>query len=265
MNRDRANLGAKPPQKPPQRLDSTLSKGLLILETLAAAPGPRGVSELARELGLTKSNVFRLLQTLAALGYVQATEDKLYRATLKTWRVGRAVVENVNLRDLAAPVMEVLARETGETVYLAVQEGLSVVYIDKIESTRPIRSWNPIGGIAPLHCVGTGKAILAARYDRMRARMIGHLTRHTDRTITSIKALDDEMALTRDRGFAIDTGEFREGVRSYGAAIRLPGGEPIGALGVSVPEVNLKDGDEPRICALVKRAADDVSQALGQA
>ncbi|MFC3117963.1 IclR family transcriptional regulator [Jhaorihella thermophila] len=108
--------------------------------------GAQGVSELARELGLTKSNVFRLLQTLVALGYVQATEDKLYRATLKTWRVGRAVVENVNLRDLAAPAMEVLARETGETIYLAVQEGLSVVYIDKVESTRPIRSWNPIGG-----------------------------------------------------------------------------------------------------------------------
>lgn len=245
-----------------QRLDSTLSKGLMVLEALTAAPGPKGVSELARELGLTKSNVFRLLQTLVALGYVQATQDKLYRATLKTWQVGRAVVGNFNLREVAGPVMEKLSAETGETIYLAVQEGMSVVYIDKVESTRPIRSWNPVGGTAPLHCVGTGKAILAERYDRLRDRMVDNLTRYTDRTVTSIRALDEEMALTRERGFAVDTGEFRDRIRSYGAPIFLPRGRVIGAIGISVPEVNLGEGDEARICGLVKSAAGEVTRRL---
>ena len=125
--------------KPP-KVDSTLSKGLQILEALAAGRGARGVSELSRDLGLTKSNVFRLLQTLTALGYVRPTEDKRYQATLKTWQVGRGVVENFNLRELAAQEMQMLSAETGEAIYLAVAEGLGIVYIDKIESTQPIRS-----------------------------------------------------------------------------------------------------------------------------
>lgn len=247
--------------KPP-KVDSTLSKGLQILEALAAGRGARGVSELSRDLGLTKSNVFRLLQTLTALGYVRPTEDKRYQATLKTWQVGRGVVENFNLRELAAQEMQMLSAETGEAIYLAVAEGLGIVYIDKIESTQPIRSWNPVAGAAPIYCVGTGKAILAAQYARMRGRLAGNLQAYTDRTITSLEKLDAEMEITRARGFAIDAGEFRDRIRSYGAAIHLPDGEAVAALGVSVPDVNLKEGDEDRIGALVKLAADSVSRRL---
>ena len=244
------------------KVDSTLSKGLQILEALAAAPRAKGVSELSRDLGLTKSNVFRLLQTLTVLGYVRPTEDKRYQATLKTWQVGRAVLENFNLRELAAPEMQMLSAETGDAVYLAVADGLGIVYLDKIESTQPIRTWNPVAGTAPIHCVGTGKAILAAQYGRMRGRLDGNLKACTDRTITSIEQLDAEMEATRARGYAIDTGEFRDRVRSYGAAIYLPDGEAVAALGVSVPDVNLKDGDEARICALVKQAAGSISKRL---
>ena len=67
------------------RLDSTLSKGLRTLETLNANRGSLGVSELSRRLGLTKSNTFRLLQTLVALGYVRQERDKTYSATLKNY------------------------------------------------------------------------------------------------------------------------------------------------------------------------------------
>lgn len=79
---------ATPEPKKAPKVDSTLAKGLQILETLAQSNGPRGVSELSRELELTKSNVFRLLQTLSTLGYARPTEDKRYTATLKTWQVG---------------------------------------------------------------------------------------------------------------------------------------------------------------------------------
>ena len=73
------------------RLDSTLSKGLRVLETIAGSRGGIGVSELSRRLDLTKSNTFRLLQTLVALGFVRQESDKTYSATLKTWQVGREV------------------------------------------------------------------------------------------------------------------------------------------------------------------------------
>ena len=246
----------------PVRIDSTLAKGLQVLEALARSETGKGVTELSRELELTKSNTFRLLQSLCALGYVRNSEDKLYSPTMKIWQVGQKVIGNLDLPRIAAPHMRWLSRETGETIYLAVPDGLSVVYIDKIESTKPIRSWNPIGGSAPLHCVGTGKALLAATYGHMREQIRPHLTKFTDRTITSIKRLDEDMAATVERGFAVDTGEYRERIYSFGSAIYLPNGKAIAALGVSVPDVNLSEGRDQEICTSVLRAAQAVTEDL---
>ena len=119
-------MTAKPTKAP--KVDSTLSKGLSILENLAAAKAGKGVTELSIELGLTKSNTFRLLQSLTSLGYVKHLPDRTYATTLKTWRVGRASVENLNLRELAASELRYLSRETGEAIYLAVRE-LSLIHI----------------------------------------------------------------------------------------------------------------------------------------
>ena len=246
------------------RVDSTLSKGLAILETLTGKKSGIGVSDLSRELGLTKSNTFRLLQTLTALGYVRREPDRSYAATLKAWQIGRSVVENLNLRAAASRMMLFLSEQTRETIYLAVRDGLNVVYIDKIESTKPIRTWNPIGGAAPIYCVGTGKALLAEDYRLLRDQVVAALQPYTDRTITDAAALDKDVAATRLRGYGFDTGEFRPNVLSFGAAVHLPNGEAVGALGVSVPDINLGEGDCDRIGALVQHAARSVSEDLGR-
>lgn len=244
------------------RVDSTLSKGLSILENLAGSGGGKGVTELSNELGLTKSNTFRLLQTLTTLGYVKHLNDKTYAATLKTWQIGRASVESLNLREISANELAHLSEETGETVYLAVRENLSVIYIDKIDSQKPIRSWNPVGGVAPLHCVGTGKALLAAEYATLREQIAGVLTQHTERTITDLAELDADIAETLRRGFAYDRGEFRERTLSFGAAITLPSGEPVGALGISLPDINLNDIGEEKLGGLVFHSAQSISRKL---
>lgn len=255
-------MNAAAPKEP--KVDSTLSKGLSILENLAGSQNGKGVTELSKELGLTKSNTFRLLQTLTTLGYVKHRADKSYAATLKTWQIGRASVENLNLRELAAPELLYLSQETGETVYLAVRENLSVIYIDKIDSQKPIRSWNAVGGMAPLHCVGTGKAILAADFTKLRDQISGALTQYTDKTLTDLSALEADIADTLARGYAFDTGEFRDRILSFGAAITLPTGEPVGALGISLPDINLPDDGIDRFGGLVSHAARSVSAKLGR-
>ncbi|MGX9356746.1 IclR family transcriptional regulator [Roseobacteraceae bacterium S113] len=245
-------------------MDSTLSKGLSILETLAGSSSSMGVTELAKSLELTKSNTFRLLQSLSVLGYVRQNPDKSYAATLKTWQVGRVLLDNLNLRELAAPEMKFLSGETGETIYLAVPEDLSVIYIDKRESLKPIRSWNPVGGSAPLHCVGTGKAILAQDYDELRPRVSGRLTRHTDLTLTNLPDLDADIQETIRRGYAFDQGEFRDRILSVGAAICLPTGKPIAALGVSLPNINMPDKGIEWLGSLVAHAAASVSAKVAK-
>lgn len=246
------------------KVDSTLTKGLLLLDTLSGVTGGKGITDLSRELGLTKSNIFRLLQTLTTLGYVQHGENKLYSATLKTWRVGRRVIDNLNLPELAREEMRKIADATHETIYLAVPENLSIVYIDMIDSLRPIRSWNRIGGSAPIHCVGTGKAIIAANYPALRGALKGGLTKHTSRTITTLSALEADVESTRKNGYAFDTGEFREGVVGTGAAICLPNGVAIAAIGVSVLEANLREHGRDKLGRLVKEAGERISARLAR-
>ncbi len=244
------------------RVDSTLSKGLLILENLSASAGAKGVTELARELGMTKSNVFRLLQKLSALGYVKQTEGKHYSATLRTWQMHLQVMARLNLREIAAPEMRELWQQTREVIYLAVVENRSVIYIDKIEGPESVRSWNPIGGMAPVHCVANGKSILAANYEAMRGSMVGNLTRYTDRTLTNMKALDADVAATLERGYAFDRGEFREHVCGCGAPIFLPGDKAIASIGVSVLESHLSKGSVEKLGALVREAAARITERL---
>ncbi|WP_299891719.1 IclR family transcriptional regulator [uncultured Ruegeria sp.] len=250
------------PKEP--KVDSTLSKGLAILENLAASQGSKGVTELSRELELTKSNTFRLLQTLNTLGYVKHLDDKTYAATLKTWQVGRSSVENLNLRAAAAPEMAYLSQKTGEAIYLAVPEGLNVIYIDKVESLKPIRSWNPVGGSAPIYCVGTGKAILSSNFEQFREKLKGQLARYTDKTLTTLDELEADVQETCKQGYAFDRGEFRDRILSFGAPILLPDGEAIAALGISLPDINLSEGGEDRLGRLVHHAAESVTQKLRQ-
>lgn len=245
-------------------MDSTLSKGLSILEALAEAKSSIGVTDLSKSLNLTKSNTFRLLQSLSLLGYVRQNPDKTYAATLKTWQVGRKLLDNLNLRDLAGPELKYLSGETGETIYLAVPEDLAVVYIDKRDSSKPIRSWNPVGGSAPIHCVATGKAILAKNYDALRPQLSGRLTRHTDLTITNLSDMDADVADTLRRGYAFDRGEFRDRILSFGAAVCLPTGEAIAALGVSLPDVNMPDKGQDWLGSLVAHAAASVSAKVAR-
>ena len=246
------------------KVDSTLSKGLAILETLASSKSSMGVTELSKALELTKSNTFRLLQSLVVLGYVRQNPDKTYSASLKTWQVGRVMLDNLNLRELAGPELKYLSKETDEAIYLAVPENLSVVYIDKRDSSKPIRSWNPIGGSAPLHCVATGKAILAQNYNSLRGQIAGQLTRHTDLTIINLADLDADVEETLKRGYAYDRGEFRDRIHSVGAAICLPDGEAVAALGVSLPDVNMPEKGADWLGSLVLHAAASVSAKLAK-
>ena len=250
--------------KPATRVDSTLSKGLRVLEVLVKSPNGGGVTEIARALGLSKSNAFRLLRSLTVLGYVRSMENKNYCATMKVWQLGQRIIEHLNLPKIAAPQLLELSQKTEATVYLAVRDGLTVIYIDKIESSKPIRSFTPKGGNAPIHCVGTGKALLAEEYGLLREQVRGNLTRYTPITITSIEKLDSDMAATRERGYAVDQGEYRDRIHSFGAAIRLPSGEAIAALGVSEPDVNLGGDREHKICLAVSDAAKTVSKTLAQ-
>lgn len=244
-------------------MNTTLTNGLVILESLARTRQGAGVTELAAQTGIGKSNVHRLLQSLVETGYVRrAPGGADYMLTLKLWQLGFGMFADLDPRDFARPTMEKLGRQCSETVHLSVLDGDDVVYLDKIDSPQPIRAYSDIGGRAPAHCVATGKAMLAGQGDSFLREFSARLSQKTPLTITDPVGFMAEMALIRKQGWALNRGEWRDSVRGVAAPICDPAGRIIAAIGISGPRDRLPDDSIAEHAAQVVAAAAEVCRAI---
>lgn len=251
-------------EKSTEKADTTLVKGLQILETLAASAESKGITELSEELSLNKSNVHRLLKTLGRMNYVAQEPDRSYRASLKLWRVGMAVMNHSRLASLCLSAMIRLRQASGESVHLSLLDGIRVLYIDKIDSDQSVRAYTERGGTAPLHCVATGKILLAHNYATLRDPVSHALASHTPRTITDIAALDAEVKNVRKLGYAVNAGEYRIDVAGIAAPIVSGDGSVVAAIGISGPIQRLSRSRMKELIPEVveaARAASDLVRA----
>lgn len=230
-----------------------------------AQPGQaRTIDELSRALDLTRSNVHRTLQTLAHAGYVRRDETSgRYHATMKIFAMGARQLAGLDVRNLALPFMRALAKESEETVHLSVLEGMTVVYIEKIDSPQPIRSYTEVGGRAPAYAVATGKALLAYQPQGYTERYALDLRRHTASTITSIAELEKELESVRRLGYALNQGEWRETVGGLAVGIFDGLTRVVASLGISGPVERLAKGRFAALAPAIRDYADQISSALG--
>jgi len=245
-------------------MDKTLVNALHLLEHLASADRPQGVTELSTALKLSKSSVHRPLTTLMKLGYVQQDEETgRYTASLRMWEVGSSVLDRLDLKKVAAGPMAKLAAATRETVHLSVLDGGDVIHIDKIECQHPIRAYSRVGGRVPCHCIATGKAMLAFQPDDVIAFISGRLKRVTPETIVDRKQFLTELNQVRRIGVAISRGGWQVGVDGVAAPIRDATGAVIAGIGISGPAIRLRSHARARYAPMVADAAAKISRALG--
>ncbi len=246
-------------------MDKAFIKGLRLIEALAYSDGPRGVTELAAELELTKSNVHRLLTTLSMHGYVrQDPRHSGYELTTKIWELGSQVIRRIDLTSVARPAMERLAALTGETEHLSTLDETDVVYLDKIESSHHIRAHTHVGQRAPAYTMATGKAMLAQMPDSYLERFRYKLEAFTPTTITTMDALYRSVDEVRRAGFAqVPHGEWREGIAACACAVLGPQGDLAGAVGVSGPDLRMTQETLDAFAPQVVEAARKISAALG--
>lgn len=247
-------------------MDSTLAKGLAVLEWLARQQRECRVVEVAQALGLARSNAHRTLQTLVECGWVvQNQETSAYRAGLRLFELGALVDSAVDLRSLLRPHLAALARESAETIHLTVLDGGDIVYLEKFDSPLPVAAYSHVGGRAPAYCVASGKALLAAlALDPASLSVrLGELVAHTPNTITVVPRLMAELERTRARGWAENREEWRLGVCGLGAPVFNARGEPVAAIGMSVPSIRFARSQARAMSALVAACARDASAALG--
>ena len=127
-------------------MDKVFLKGLTVLETLAASEVPRGITDLANDLDLTKSNVHRLVQALVHRGY--AEKDPLsgrYQCTMRLWQLGSFLANRIEVRPIARPYLGRLVKQTQESAHLSIFDGTRILYIDKIDSPQPVGAYSTIG------------------------------------------------------------------------------------------------------------------------
>ncbi|WP_219419794.1 IclR family transcriptional regulator [Pseudonocardia nigra] len=191
------------------------------------------LAELQDRTGLPRSTVHRLAQELLDWGGLERAPGGHYRVGLRLYELGMMAPRQRRLRELALPVMEDLYLATGDNVHLGVLDGTQVLVVEKVTGLHSARAPSSPGGRLPLHATAIGKALLAFSPASMIDQVIASgLEAFTDWTITDGELLADDLARTRERGYAVAYQERSWGTASVSAPILDVHDAAVAALSV---------------------------------
>jgi IclR family transcriptional regulator, KDG regulon repressor len=245
----------------------SVDRAAALLLALGDSQGEAGVTELARRLGLHKSTASRLLATLQRRGLVeQDDETGKYRLGLVVIRLAERAEKTLDLRGIAMPELERLARLTRETTGLGVLDGVQLLTVAQADGPNLIAVGDWTGRSVPLHCVASGKVLMAALAEREVLRIVRHgLVAYTERTITELEPLLEELSRIRRRGYATAIGEYEAGLNAVSAPVRDARGSVIAAVDIWGPAFRLTPRRIPELAVQVREAAAAISVRLGGA
>ncbi len=215
---------------------TSVERALAILEFLDGARRGWNISEISRKLQIPKSSTHVLVRTLERQGYLKREPgSRGYTLGLKLYGLGRGVMRNLSLPEVALPAMKALSEHTGLTVHLAVLDVDQAIYIQKVEAPGLIRFDTYIGKRSNLHCTAVGKALLAYTTWQRQQRFLsrGSFARHTKNSITTAAALRQELQRIRERGYAVDDEEEELQIRCVAAPVLDSAGELVAAIGTT--------------------------------
>lgn len=242
----------------------TLGKAMAVLETVALAERPMRFTDVLAVSGQPRGTLHRQLSHLVQEGLLELRPDHAYVPGLRLLKLASASWARNEFRAVAAPFLEVLHRQTGETVHLGVLRGREIIYLDKVESRQAVRMNSQIGNASPVYCTGVGKAALAALdAEALDAILSGlELRRFTPQTITSRAALLDELAQIRASGIAFDREEHEPGIRCVAAPIFDAGRALVAGVSVTGPAYRVGEAQLDDWAPRVRHAAGGIMAEL---
>ena len=213
-----------------------VGKAMELLELLLRARRPLSLQELCAQSGYPKSTAHALAATLREYDMIAQTADGRYTLGMKLYECGCAVSGGWDVKEAARPYLEQLARQVGWGSYLALRSGDHVLTVDRCSgSTGAGLQLTVEPGIPmPLHATAQGKLLLAAASEqelRRYCRQVG-LQPYTRHSLTDPEALHSALAEIRARGYAVEDGEYRVGLRAVAAPVYDATGAPAYAIGV---------------------------------
>lgn len=255
---------------PELRYSQSLERGLAILRVFTAQHPVLGIADIADHLGMSRSTTHRYVVTLVALSYLEQTTSRKYRLGLRVTDLGMAALCSSQLYEQAHPYLVQLRRRTSYTIGLGVLDGTEVLYIDRVHGSR--RAWNEIesnlhpGSRVPAYCTAIGKLLLANLPESQQRELItsSRLTKRTKHTLTSKKALREELETVRDAGIAASDQELAAGVVAIALPVRNEALEVIAAVSLEAitPPVSpqwLEEALGPHL----RSTAEQISARLG--
>jgi IclR family acetate operon transcriptional repressor len=243
----------------------SLDRGLMILEALVQSTDPVPLSEFAKLLDVDHSSAFRLANTLRRRGFVAYLPDrKAYVLGSSIWRISHQYDWGTMLIRVSREQLKLLASNAQNTAHLAIREGKQALFIDHAVANSVITVTGRTGELIPLHCTAHGKALLAHSSPAELKSICGRepFKAFTKQTSNTLEQLIKACARARADGFAVDDGEYLEGIRCIAAPIRAESGVTVGSIGISAPMERLPK-DRYRIFGeQVAGAAEQIGRIL---
>jgi len=244
----------------------SLGRAFAILEAVARHREGIGLAELSKLVGLHNSTTFHLAKTMVSLGYLrQEKETKRYRVGRPLFALAASALDEIEMVNVATPVLEELSRETGESGHFAVRMGDAVVVIARTSGPGAFQLTDRVGVVRPAHCTALGKIILASLRPDQLKRFLERveIKPSTKKSITNVTVLLREIEEIRRTGIAFDDGEFNPEVRCVAVPVTDFTGQVIGALGISGPIWRLSNQALHNSARIVQAAAGRLSGEFG--
>ena len=222
----------------PSVVDPPSLRALVILESLADNSLGLTLTEVSELTNINKTTAYRFLQDLVRHHYIRRDDrDKRYFLGTRVLGLSIALLDELDVRQVARPHLEKLVDELQETVHLVQLDGTEAVYIDKVDCPQPIMLRSRVGKRRPIHCTGVGKVLLAFAPESLLEQIIRSpgLTRYTPTTITDPNELRQEMLRIRTVGYALDNSEHREGITCVAGPVFDVHGDIAASVSVAGP------------------------------
>lgn len=242
-----------------------MERCLELFERIARSDRELGLRELGELSALPVATVHRLLQALVGRGYVRQNPlTRRYTLGATALDLSYTIASPRRIAQQAMPYLRELVRLTSETANLAVMDGDHVVYLAQVQAPRMMRMFTEVGNRAPMHATGTGKVLLAFLPEDQRGEVLSRveLRRFTPATVSDRRRLRAELARVRGQGYAVDEGEYEEGVHCVAVPVRGISGEVTAAISVSAPSGRLTLERIEQLIPSIRKIAEEFSTEL---
>ena len=249
-----------------ENIVKSVSRAFEIIDIISGHKDGLGVTEIAKQIDINKSSVYRILSTMVKYGYVEQNKDTgRYKLGYKFLEISAKLLESIDLRAEARPFLQELEEFTNEVIHLVVYDQGEVVYLETLEGNETLRMHSKVGKRAPMHCTAVGKSILAHLPEQEVMEIIERkgLSAHTEYTITDKNAFLRELASVREKGYALDRQENEYGIICIGVPIFDHTGRAVSAVSISGPSMRMTDERIEKLKDKILEVGQKISERLG--